>query len=216
MRLNDIGHKARQLVKALHWQKQLRAVVSFHLALLENPGDDTLGGLTAEEESRVVELIHAAAVFDGPIVEFGTLFGITTQLMAAEKRHGQRLISVDNFSWNPFGLSPAQHEALTRRVLRRQIAQGRVLLYVGNSAAFRSSYNGVTPSLVFFDADHSYETVLDEISWAKTFGVPLISGHDYGNNRFGVTRAVDASFPNCVSVRGSVWSWDARKESLLN
>jgi len=40
--------------------------------------------------------------------------------------------------------------------------------------------------------------------------VPVIAGHDYGDPRFGVTRAVDEAFPTGVAVHGSVWAWGAR------
>jgi hypothetical protein len=40
---------------------------------------------------------------------------------------------------------------------------------------------------------------------------PVIAGHDYGNPRFGVTRAVDEAFPEGVAVHGTVWAWGARR-----
>jgi hypothetical protein len=199
-------HKVRQLFKALKWQKQVRAAVSTQLTLLENPSVFALGGLTAEEESRVVELVHAAAETAGPIIEFGTLFGLTTLLFAAEKAKGREVITVDNFCWNPFGLPPALHEVFTRRILRNELSGGNVSLYRGDSATFRATYQGATPAMVFLDADHSYEAVREEITWAEKQGVPLICGHDYGNRLFGVTQAVDEAFPRGVQVRGMVWS----------
>jgi hypothetical protein len=67
------------------------------------------------------------------------------------------------------------------------------------------------PALVFLDADHSYAAVRDEIAWAKSLSVPVIAGHDYGNPRFGVTRAVNEAFPEGVAVHGTVWAWGARR-----
>ena len=75
-----------------------------------------------------------------------------------------------------------------------------------DSSSFRKNYVGPAPSMVFLDADHSYEAVRDEIAWAKKLGVRLVCGHDYGNPRFGVTRAVDEAFPEGVQIRGTVWS----------
>lgn len=45
----------------------------------------------------------------------------------------------------------------------------------------------------FIDADHSYEAVAADIeSWRHTLKPGgLLCGHDYGDRRFGVTRAVD-------------------------
>ena len=59
--------------------------------------------------------------------------------------------------------------------------------------------------MVFFDADHRYEAVKEEIAWALTAGVPSICGHDYGNALFGVTKAVDEAFPDGVETAGMCW-----------
>lgn len=208
-------HKVIQLVKALKWQRQIRAAVSTHLTLLEKPSVFALGGLTAQEETRVTELVRAAAVYPGPVIEFGTLFGLTTRLIAAEARSGQPVITVDNFCWNPFGLPPALHENFTRRILRGELGSGQVTLHAGNSATFRSRYRGTAPAMVFLDADHTYAAVQEEIAWAQGLGVPLICGHDYGNPAFGVTRAVDEAFPRGVEVRGMVWSNGIRNRASV-
>ena len=98
--------KVRQLFRALKWQRQVRAALSTQLALLENPSVSTLGGLTAEEELRVVELAQASSGTAGPIIEFGTLFGLTTRLIAAETPEGQAVTTIDNFCWNPLFSRP--------------------------------------------------------------------------------------------------------------
>ena len=119
------------------------------------------------------------------------------------------MITIDNFSWNPFGLPPAVQERFARGVLRTELAEGRVELWVGDSAAYRSADRGPVPALVFLDADHSYAAVRDEIAWARRRGVPIICGHDYGVARFGVTRGVDEAFGSgAVTVGGTVWSWE--------
>ena len=204
--------RIRQLFKVLKWQRQMRAALSTQLALLENPTAFALGGLTAVEDARVVELVHTATEAAGPIIEFGTLFGLTTQLIAAEMADGHEVITVDNFCWNPFGLPPALHEDFTRRILRNELSGGNVSLYRGDSTTFRAAYQGATPAMVFLDADHAYEAVRDEIQWAKSLGVTVIAGHDYGNAKFGATRAVDEAFPKGVEVRGMVWSWCSERQ----
>lgn len=200
-------HKCRQLFRALKWQRQVRQAVSTQLELLADPSLFALGGLTDEEEAALAGLVAEAAALPGPVLEFGTLFGLTTQLIAATAAPTQRVIAVDNFSWNPFGLPPSLHEAFARKVLRRELASGRVELAVAASAAFRAAYAGPPPALVFLDADHSYAAVRDEIAWAKAVGAALIAGHDYGNPRFGVTRAVDEAFAGQVVVSGTLWAW---------
>lgn len=202
-----ILHKCRQMFRALRWQRQVRQAVSTQLDLLENPSLFALGGLTDEEERALAGLVAEAAARPGPVIEFGTLFGLTTRLIAAAAAPHQRVITVDNFCWNPFGLPPALHEAFARKVLRGELASGRVELAAAASGAFRAAYAGPVPALVFLDADHSYAAVRDEIAWARSLGVPLIAGHDYGNPRFGVTRAVDEALPDGVAVHGSLWAW---------
>ena len=213
--------KLKQLFRALRYQRQLREAISTQLSLLEEDASFALGGLTEEEEqfmrARVRECVGAMVTKHadgegegekvGPIVEFGTLFGLTTRLIAAEAGSKMDVITVDNFSWNPFGLPPVLHETFTRKILRTELDEGRVSLSVADSGAFRAEYSGRVPSMVFLDADHSYGAVRDEIAWAKKLGVPWICGHDYGNPSFGVTRAVDEAFPVGVQTRGMVWSY---------
>lgn len=202
-------HKCRQFFRALKWQRQVRQAVSTQLKLLENPSLFALGGLTEEEEASLLAIVTEAAARPGPVIEFGTLFGLTTQLIAAAAAAGQRVITVDNFCWNPFGLPPSLHESFARKVLRRELESGRVELAVASSEAFRAAYAGPPPALVFLDADHSYAAVRDEIAWAKLAGAAVIAGHDYGNPRFGVSRAVDEAFAGQVVVRGTLWAWRA-------
>lgn len=202
-------HKLRQLGRAFRWRRQVAQAVSTQLALLEDPDTFVFGGLTAADEARLVELVRRAAAYDGAIVEFGTLFGITTRLIVDAARPGQSVITVDDFSWNPFGLPSTAHERFTRGVLRPELSAGRLELRAGSSAEFRRHYRGPAPALVFLDADHSLAAVRDEIAWARAAGAAIVCGHDYGVARFGVTRAVDEAFgPGGVSVGGTVWSWE--------
>lgn len=213
--------KLKRLILAFRYQRQIRALISMHLSLLEGEASFALGGLTEEEEEFMSSLVRKCVSSlvrkdggeetgeqkAGPIVEFGTLFGLTTRRIAIEAGAKTGVITVDNFSWNPFGLPSAWHEAFTRKILRTELDEGRVSLHVAGSAVFRAGYKGPTPSMVFLDADHSYEAVREEIAWAKELGVPWICGHDYGNPRFGVTRAVDEAFPEGVRTGGMVWGY---------
>ncbi len=161
---------------------------------------DALGGLTDEELRAVCR--WATEDIGMTVVEVGTLFGLT----ARELDHwvqGGKIIAVDNFSWNPFGLPPAVHEAFTRRILRGT----SVALVNASSGDWRANLQSV-PDMIFFDADHRYEAVREELLWAKEKGIRIISGHDYGNPnpRFGVTRAVDEVFgKENVEVVGMCW-----------
>lgn len=163
---------------------------------------DALGGLTDEEMKAV-----CAWATDMPgktVVEVGTLFGLTARELDRAAVNG-RVIAVDNFCWNPFGLPPAVHESFTRRILQGS----KVELWNMESAAFRVKAKELGRiDMIFFDADHRYEAVKEEIEWARAAGIPQICGHDYGNPnpRFGVTRAVDEVFgKENVEVVGMCW-----------
>lgn len=202
-------HKIKQVIRTLKWQRQIRAAVSTQLSLLEGDSLFALGGLTEEEEQALIALVRNVSSGEpeerGVIIEFGTLFGLTTLLLAHHKKPTQKVITVDNFSWNPFGLTPGLHRDFTRRILRSAILSGGLELADMTSKTFRDEYHGNIPVMVFLDADHSYQAVKEEIAWARKRGVKLICGHDYGNPSFGVTRAVDESFPDGVEVKGMVW-----------
>ena len=160
-----------------------------------------LGGLTDEEMSGLISWLPESGTF----VEFGTLFGLTAKAIAAAKPN-LKIVAVDNFSWNPFGLPPKLHEAFTRRILANEIAAGRVEVVNATSEEFRGGFAGA-PDGVFFDAQHQYEPVRDEIAWAKRVGVKCITGHDYNNPSkvFGVTKAVDEAFGKPSEVVGMCW-----------
>lgn len=195
----------RKLLKCWRHRNEVRRVISTHLSLLEGDGvADALGGLT-DEETAAVEGLARDVPAGGTIVEFGTLFGLTTQRLAECSRADVKVVTVDNFCWNPFGLPPSAHRDFVRRILRPYLTSGKVELFEGSTATFRESGRAGGIDLVFIDADHAYEAVKVEVAWAKAAGVHVIAGHDYGNKLFGVTRAVDEAFAH-VDVAGMVWS----------
>lgn len=63
------------------------------------------------------------------------------------------------------------------------------------SATAARSLQDKSVDLVFLDADHSYQGVKDDwFEWLpKIQSGGWIGGHDYGDNRFGVKKAVDES-----------------------
>ena len=192
----------KDLKSIWRYRRELRLTMRTQLSFLT--GDCSLvalGGLTDGELQTLISWLPEK----GTLVEFGTLFGLTAKAVAAAKP-GLRIIAVDNFSWNPFGLPPALHEAFTRRILATEIAEGRMEIFNGTSETFRKVCREI-PDAVFFDAQHQYESVKDEIVWAKRLRVKVITGHDYGNSSpvFGVTRAVDEAFPLGVEVAGMCW-----------
>ena len=161
---------------------------------------DALGGLTEDEMLAVCA--WATEDLGMTVVEVGTLFGLTARELAWQVVGG-RVIAVDNFSWNPFGLPPKVHEAFTRQILRGS----KVELINCSSEDWREKVTGRI-DMVFFDASHRYEDVKAECEWAKAAGIKMVCGHDYGNPNplFGVTRAVDEVFgKENVEVVGMCW-----------
>ena len=188
--------------KAMRHPGVVRMAVANAVRMAE--GDDIMkavGGLTDEEIAALVKWLPD----EGTFVEFGTLFGFTAKAIAAAKPK-LKVIAVDNFSWNPFGLPPKLHEQFARKILANEIAAGRVEVVNATSEEFRRACR-TAPDVVFFDAQHEYEPVREEIAWAKQIGVKCICGHDYRNpgKRFGVTQAVDEAFGKPDEVVGMCW-----------
>ena len=192
----------RILTLLRHWREAKTAFST--LSYLYSDGSnamDALGGLTEEEMNAVCRWATEDIGF--AVVEVGTLFGLTARELA---RHvvGGKVITVDNFSWNPFGLPPKVHETFTRQILRGT----KVELINCSSEDWRRQIGDEKIDMIFFDASHRYEDVLEECRWAKEKRIPYVCGHDYGNPnpRFGVTRAVDEVFgKENVEVVGMCW-----------
>ena len=195
-----------------HWRETKTALSTLSF-LYDSNNDalDVLGGLTEEEMQAVCSWASSLTNSLTPslpqsstptIVEVGTLFGLTAREID-RRMNGGRVIAVDNFSWNPFGLPPKIHEDFTRRILKGS----GVELINCSSEDWRKKVQGKI-DMVFFDASHRYEDVKAECEWAKAAGIEIVSGHDYGNPNplFGVTRAVDEVFgKENVEVVGMCW-----------
>lgn len=175
-----------------------------------NSGRNAFAGSVLPDELPLLkELVELSAKDNGPILEIGTLYGFTTQHIAEYKKPNQELITVDNFSWNPIGLTAEAHRDFCFRSLYYLRQCANTTIYDGSGTSFYASYAGATPSMVFIDADHSYEGVKEDIDWAVGCGVPIISGHDYSDAHPGVVRAVNERFPDNLRVMGSLWAYIA-------
>lgn len=181
-----------------HW-REAKSAFSTLSFLYSGDSDalDALGGLTEAEMRGLIGWLPERGTF----VEVGTLFGITAKEIK-RARPNLRVVAVDNFSWNPFGLPPNVHEQFTRRIL----AGSGVELVRCSSDEWRQKADAI--DAVFFDASHAYEDVKEECLWAKSRGIGIIAGHDYdnANPRFGVTQAVDEVFGRAnVETAGMCW-----------
>jgi len=174
--------------------RELRLALSGLAVRLE--GDGALGGLTSDETQAVVRWATKRH-----FVEVGTLFGFTAKAVAAGS--SAHVIAVDNFCWNPFGLTPAEHEAFTRRVLEGS----SVDLVNADAQAYLKSLEAAVASeaIVFLDGDHRYEAVRAELEILVARGVKTIAGHDFGNAAFGVTQAVREVLGEPDETVGTCW-----------
>ena len=160
-------------------------------------GDAAFGGLTDQETEAIVRWVNEAS--PRTFVEIGTLFGFTAKAVA--QRTTAKVVAVDLFCWNPFGLTPDEHERFTRRVLDGS----GVELVRDDSLRYLSSIADAEGLMVFLDGDHRYEAVKAELEILKAKGVKLVAGHDFGNPRFGVTRAVREVVGEPDEVVGMCW-----------
>lgn len=193
-------------VKVFKSRCHIKKVIDTHLYFLEHADQTVWGSISEEDVTAIIENVKKAANYPGPIVEIGALFGFTTQIMATYKPVDKGLIAVEDFSWNPFMIPRHAHKIIIDRVLYYCVRHCNTSLFEGSNRQFYETYGGERPSMVFIDADHSYEGVMVDIEWAKNVGVPIISGHDYCDMHPGIKHAVDEVFGKRIFVIGSVWT----------
>ncbi len=152
----------------------------------------------------IQRLVRESSQYPGPIIEVGTLLGVTTTNIALAKSPQQKIITVDNYCWNPWGLPPDVHAALAKQVLQYLISTGQVEQIRMDKNEFFSGYRGPAPTMVFLDAVHDYEETKKDIEWAKQAGAKIIAGHDYSDEFPGVKQAVD-EFGGPREQCASVW-----------
>jgi hypothetical protein len=205
-RIASLGRKGLRVVGEvrdyLSYRNQIRNFVSstFHQ---KNPWG-SLGSVQEGELALLQELCKECARYDGPLIEIGTLFGFTTTQLALYKKPAQKVVTVDNYSWNPLGLPPQAHFELTARVLEYLVRTGHVEQVRAGKDCFFAHYDQGPPALVFLDADHSYEETKKDIEWANRVGATIICGHDYCNLHPGVERAVDEA-GGARTILGTLW-----------
>jgi hypothetical protein len=198
-----------RLVRAAQRIYTYRDRIRAFLLCCEDPDQAFYGSVQPGELVYLKELVGLANSLPGPIVEVGTLFGFTAQHIAASKRDDKELITIDNFSWNPVGMSEPVHREFCKRSLFYLVERCRTRLFEGTNRDFYESYAGQAPSMVFIDAVHTYEEVVVDIKWAMSKGAAIISGHDYSNRWPGVKKAVDEFFGREIKVVESLWAHHA-------
>ena len=149
------------------------------------------GQLSINEGRLLGDLVRSTDI-TRPIIEIGTLFGFSTIVISLFKQRQQPLITVDNYCWNPLGISPDVHFEVTKNRLAEIVAKHNARLLRMDKNDFYRTYDGPPPALFFCDADHSYEATKRDIMWAQSVGASIICGDDYDlASEPGVKRAVD-------------------------
>lgn len=149
------------------------------------------GQLSVDEVRFLGELVRRSDP-SRPIIEIGTLFGWSTLVISMFKPKGQRLITVDNYSWNPLGMSAEAHFYATTQALRQVVADHNVVQLRVDKDEFFKGYRDAKPALFFCDADHKYEATKADLLWARSVGADIICGDDYRpGHHHGVVKAVD-------------------------
>lgn len=172
--------------------------------LRANPVNVAEATLSEEERNLIRELVLESAGTPGPIIEIGTLLGATTIHMALAKTAEQQITTVDNYCWNPWGLTPDAHHELAAHALHYLNATGHVRQIRMDKDEFFRTYTGPAPALVFLDAWHTYEETRKDIEWAISAKAAVIAGHDYCKLWPGVIQAVD-EHGGPDRLQGSVW-----------
>jgi len=188
--LHKRGHEICQLYESEKAEVPLHQSFSYREAQCYR-AIGNMGQLSLVESRLLGELV-AASDASRPIIEIGTLFGFSTTVITLFKNPAQSFITVDNYSWNPLGLSPHAHFAATSNRLREATEKHGVKIINMNKDEFYRTYSGPPPSLFFCDADHSYEATKKDILWAKSVGADIICGDDYDHPyQRGTAQAVD-------------------------
>ena len=148
------------------------------------------GELSMEEARFLGELVRESDP-SRPIIEIGTLFGWSTKIICLFKQPQQTLLTVDNYSWNPLGLSAEDHFQITHEILAPLVKDENVIQVSSEKGNFYANYDGQPPALFFCDADHSYAATLEDLQWSRSAGASIICGDDYSPDAFpGVVKAV--------------------------
>jgi predicted O-methyltransferase YrrM len=169
------------------------------------------GWMTREE----LEWLHSLASNSELVIEFGSWHGRSTLALTA----ATQVIAID--AWTLEGGLKYCQEILEHGIpferfaenLAPEIATGKVIPYVVN---LRSEImmnviyerHEATADVVFIDADHRVDAVLEDIRHARALCRKggIICGHDYNEPDWpGVTEAVDQVYPNASRGSGSIW-----------
>lgn len=203
----EVSRPVRQLSRRIHREPVAIAAAPAQAAapVYQQPVfDPKIATIEPEAIPFVQRLVRESRQYPGPIIEIGTLLGVTTTHMALAKAPEQKIITVDIYCWNPWGVTPEIHEAHAKQQLHYLVETGHVERVRMDKDEFFAKYRGPAPAMVFLDAMHDYENTKLDIEWAQRVGAKIISGHDYCDLHPGVIQIVD-ELGGPRELGGSVW-----------
>lgn len=166
------------------------------------------------EYDRLINLIPDESC----MVEVGCFRGKSLSSVAPTLRRKKiQLIVVDTFGtieYNEPGVESKKNGMLQDFAHTMRAFGLDPLVICGNSNKASRYISWFRPSLVFIDADHSYEAVREDINcwWPNIKASGVLAGHDIDMVREswpGVKKAVTECFGDRFNVNGNIWS--ARK-----
>lgn len=154
--------------------------------------------LSDSEVDFVAESIALHTPEKALFLEVGTLFGfnLINQLL---RYPTMKAIVVENFTWNPYKLSPKQHELILLFLLKHFKVDKQVQIY--NSLELIP--NNLKIDFIFIDWSHEYNETKKELIWAIEKAPKVLMGDDYRKWE-GVTKAVD-ELVSSKSLKGKIW-----------
>jgi hypothetical protein len=147
-----------------------------------------------EIKSRIE--LHKLIDLRYPVAEIGCAEGLFSLEIL---QWGAKLIMVDNWGHIPGqrgdgGYEQSWHEKNYMEAMNRVLPyRDRVTVLQGKSVSCADAVEDESLSMVYLDADHSYEGVRADLKvWLpKIRKGGIIAGHDYLNPDYGVRQAVD-------------------------
>lgn len=159
--------------------------------------------------AEITRLVQSVQEVQGALMEFGCWEG-RSLVRIAQAAPDRPVHAVDHWRGN-------QGDEYTTEAVRTRDVYGQFLTNtaeLSNVRVHRASTEDFmvtwTAPIAFLhiDADHDYQPVKDQISWALPLLAPggVLCGDDYSHRWEGVMQAVDELLPDRVIV-GCMWVW---------
>lgn len=177
-------------------------------------------GWFEESDAEAYNDLVAKLKPNSKIVEVGSFCGRSAMSIApACKAAGHIIICIDRFHWPiaeaakhiPHGILQQLDLPHYQYAFNKNTSEYKDIIFPIKATSVRGSELikalGISADLVFIDADHTYESVCEDIEawWPIVNDGGIIGGHDYSEHWPDVIRAVADKFGDRIYNHGSVW-----------